>query len=75
MSSNAVGLSTDRKERLTLLLEKEKAELEEDERLRIKSKGMSSFLSREQKKAFSGEGGLEERLRRGRAGLVSEAVG
>ncbi|THH19037.1 hypothetical protein EW146_g2040 [Bondarzewia mesenterica] len=71
MSSNATSLESDRKERLTALLEKEKAELEAEERLRAKSKGMGGFLNHEQKKVFSGQGGLEERLRRGRAGLVS----
>ncbi|KAA1468013.1 hypothetical protein DENSPDRAFT_927029 [Dentipellis sp. KUC8613] len=72
MSSNANTLSSDRKERLTSLLEKEKAELEEEERLRAKSKGMGGFLSHEQKKVFGGQGGLEDRLRRGRAALVAE---
>ncbi|TFY79554.1 hypothetical protein EWM64_g4454 [Hericium alpestre] len=72
MTSNASSLDNERKERLTALLEKEKAELEAEERRRAKSKGMGSFLSHEQKKVFGGSGGLEERLRRGRAGLVAE---
>ncbi|TFY72781.1 hypothetical protein EVG20_g211 [Dentipellis fragilis] len=72
MSSNASSLSSNRKERLTALLEKEKAELEAEEQLRAKSKGMGGFLSHEQKKVFGGQGGLEDRLRRGRAGLVAE---
>lgn len=73
MTSNATSMSSERKERLAELLEKEKEELEREEKLRAKSKGMGGFLSHEQKKVFGGQGGLEERLRRGRAGLVSEA--
>jgi len=72
MSNNAAEMSTERKDRLNALLEKEKAELEAEERVRTKSKGMGGFLSHEQKKVFGGHGGLEERLRRGRAGLVSQ---
>jgi hypothetical protein len=72
MSTNAAEMSTERKDRLNALLEKEKAELEADERARAKSKGMGGFLSSEQKKVFGGHGGLEERLRRGRAGLVAQ---
>ncbi|KAI0068158.1 hypothetical protein BV25DRAFT_1904604 [Artomyces pyxidatus] len=72
MTANANSMSDDRKERLQALLEREKAELEAEERLREKSKGMGGFLSREQKKVFGGQGGLEDRLRRGRAGLVAE---
>ena len=72
MSSNAAEMSTERKDRLNALLEKEKAELEVEERARAKSKGMGGFLSNEQKKVFGGHGGLEERLRRGRAGLVAQ---
>ncbi|EIN13992.1 hypothetical protein PUNSTDRAFT_117607 [Punctularia strigosozonata HHB-11173 SS5] len=72
MSVNADSMNAERKQRLTELLEKEKAELEAEERARTKSKGMAGFLSHEQKKVFSGEGGLEERIRRGRSGLVRE---
>ena len=72
MSNNAAEMSTERKDRLNALLEKEKAELEAEERVRAKSKGMGGFLSHEQKKVFGGHGGLEERLRRGRAGLISQ---
>jgi hypothetical protein len=72
MTSNAAEMSTERKDRLNALLEKEKAELEAEERARSKSKGMGGFLSHEQKKVFGGHGGLEERLRRGRAGLVAQ---
>lgn len=72
MTSSAAEMSTERKDRLNALLEKEKAELEVEERARVKSKGMGGFLSNEQKKVFGGHGGLEERLRRGRAGLVAQ---
>jgi hypothetical protein len=72
MTTNAAEMSTERKDRLHALLEKEKAELEAEERARQKSKGMGGFLSNEQKKVFGGHGGLEERLRRGRAGLVAQ---
>ncbi|KIM47783.1 hypothetical protein M413DRAFT_439454 [Hebeloma cylindrosporum] len=73
MSSNANSMSEDRQKRLAALLEKEKAELEADERARAKSKGMSGFLSHEQKRVFGGVGGLEDRIRRGRGGLVVDA--
>lgn len=66
-------MSEDRQKRLAALLEKEKAELEEDERARAKSKGMSGFLSQEQKRVFGGVGGLEDRIRRGRGGMVVDA--
>jgi hypothetical protein len=70
MSSNAVVMSTERQQRLSALLEKEKAELAVEEQARAKSKGMGGFLSHEQKKVFGGSGGLEERIRRGRGGMV-----
>ena len=63
----------ERQERLKELLEREKAELEADEEARAKSKGMSGFLSHEQKKVFGGVGGLEDRIRRGRGGMVVDA--
>ncbi|KAG5644614.1 hypothetical protein DXG03_008092 [Asterophora parasitica] len=70
MTADADKMSVERQERLAALLEKEKAELEADEAARAKSKGMGGFLSQEQKKVFGGTGGLEERIRRGRGGLV-----
>ena len=73
MSSNATSLTSERKERLTELLAAEKAEAEEEEKARARSGGMGSFLSAEQKKVFTGAGGIEERIRRGRAGLVVDA--
>ena len=73
MTSNSTSMTAERQERLAALLEKEKAELEAEERARAKSKGMGNFLSHEQKKAFGGTGGLEDRIRRGRGGLVIDA--
>ncbi|KAH0590992.1 hypothetical protein H2248_001104 [Termitomyces sp. 'cryptogamus'] len=70
MSSNAVALSAEREVRLAALQEKERAELVADDAARVKSKGMASFLSSEQKKVFGGPGGLEDRIRRGRGALV-----
>lgn len=64
-------MSNERQEHLKKRLEEEKRELELEQELRAKSKGMSGFLNQEQKKVFGGSGDLEERLRRGRAGLVS----
>lgn len=73
MTSNASSMVVERQERLKELLEREKAELEADEEARAKSKGMSGFLSHEQKKVFGGVGGLEDRIRRGRGGMVVDA--
>ncbi|KAI0375160.1 hypothetical protein BV20DRAFT_251811 [Pilatotrama ljubarskyi] len=73
MSSNASALSVERREHLTQLLEREKAEMEAEERARAKSKGMGDFLSYEQKKVFGGTGGLEDRIRRGRGQMRVEA--
>jgi len=73
MQSNATTMSEDRQKRLTALLEKEKAELEADERARERGKGVSSFLSQEQKRVFGGSGGLEDRIRRGKGGMVVDA--
>lgn len=73
MQSGATSMEVERQQRLMALLEKEKAELEAEEQARIKSKGMGGFLGQEQKKVFGGVGGLEDRLRRGRGGLVAEA--
>ena len=73
MSSNAAKHEEERKERLLKLLEQEKADLEAEKKARAKSGGMGSFLSQEQKKVFSGAGGVEERIRRGRGGMIAEA--
>jgi hypothetical protein len=58
MASNVTTMSADRQQRLAALLEKEGAELKADEQARAKSKGMSGFLSQEQKRVFGGVGGL-----------------
>ena len=71
MSSNATEMSSKRQEHLKKLLEQEKRELELEQELRAKSKGTGGFLNQEQKRVFGGSGDLGERLRRGRAGLVS----
>ncbi|KAG2155608.1 Pre-mRNA splicing factor-domain-containing protein [Suillus clintonianus] len=73
MQSGAASMEVERQQRLMALLEKEKADLEAEEQARSKSKGMGGFLGQEQKKVFGGVGGLEDRLRRGRGGLVAEA--
>ncbi|KAF8167678.1 Pre-mRNA splicing factor-domain-containing protein [Crassisporium funariophilum] len=73
MTSNASSMSVDRQQRLAALLEKEKAELEADEKARVQSKGMSGFLAQEQKRVFGGVGGLEDRIRRGKGGMVVDA--
>lgn len=74
MSSNATAMQVERQERLAAMLEKEKREMAEEEMARSKSGGMGNFLSHEQKKVFGG-GGLEERIRRGRGGLVADKDG
>ncbi|PCH33998.1 hypothetical protein WOLCODRAFT_135438 [Wolfiporia cocos MD-104 SS10] len=73
MTSDASAMSVERRERLALLLEQEKKEAEAEERIRAKSRGMGGFLSHEQKKVFGGEGGLEERIRRGRGQMRVDA--
>ncbi|KAG2156665.1 Pre-mRNA splicing factor-domain-containing protein [Suillus bovinus] len=73
MQSGAASMEVERQQRLMAMLEKEKADLEVEERARAKSKGMGGFLGQEQKKVFGGVGGLEDRLRRGRGGLVADA--
>jgi len=73
MTTAAEAAKIERQERLTKLLEKEKADLAAEEAARAKSKGMGGFLSHESKKVFGGSGGLEDRIRRGRGGLVIDA--
>ncbi|CAK5280604.1 unnamed protein product [Mycena citricolor] len=73
MSSDANTMSAERQQRLAMLLEKEKADLARDEEDRRKSQGMGNFLSKEQKKVFGGSIGLEDRIRRGRGGMVVDA--
>jgi len=71
MASSASDLTTERQQRLAALRAKEEAALEAEEKSRAKSKGMGGFLSNEQKKVYNG--GLEERIRRGRGGMVVDA--
>lgn len=71
MQSNATSMNAERRERLATLLEKEKTELAEEEQKR--AKGMSSYLNSESKRVFGGSGGLEDRIRRGRGGMVIDA--
>ncbi|GJE85848.1 pre-mRNA-splicing factor CWC25 [Phanerochaete sordida] len=73
MTANASEMSVERREHLTKLLEREKAEHEAEEQARAKSGGMGSFLSHEQKKVFGGIGGIEDRIRRGRGGMHVDA--
>ncbi|KAF8844105.1 hypothetical protein BDN67DRAFT_922442 [Paxillus ammoniavirescens] len=73
MQSQASTVEVERQKRLLELLEKEKAELEAENEARMRSKGMGGFLSQEQKKVFGGVGGLEDRIKRGRGGLVVDA--
>lgn len=73
MSSNASNMQEERKKRLAELLEKEKAELAREEQERAKSAksgGLGGFMSADYKKVYSGEGGLEDRIRRSRGTLV-----
>lgn len=71
MSSNANSMSSERQERLKTLLEQEKLEVEAEQKAREKSRGMSGYLNQEQKRMMSA-GGLEERIKRGRQGMISE---
>jgi hypothetical protein len=71
MSSSASNLTVERQQRLAALRAKEEAELEVEEKARARSKGMGGFLSNEQKKVYTG--GLEERIRRGKGGMVVDA--
>ncbi|KAG7452364.1 uncharacterized protein BT62DRAFT_926559 [Guyanagaster necrorhizus] len=73
MTADATVMSSERKERLAQMLEKEKADHAAEEQARAKSKGMGGFLSQESKKVFGGSGGLEDRIRRGRGGMVVDA--
>ncbi|EJT99967.1 hypothetical protein DACRYDRAFT_68900 [Dacryopinax primogenitus] len=68
MSTSAVRLTEERKERLEKLLEQEKVEAAAEEARRKGSK--ASFLEREEMRMVGGDMSLEERMRRsGRQGL------
>jgi hypothetical protein len=71
MQSNASNAEADRRARLTTLLAAERAQAEADERARARAgPGGPAFLAAESRKVFSGEGGLAERMRRGKVGMV-----
>jgi len=75
MSSSANELTVDRRQRLEALLAKEKEEKEREEREkmeRAKTGGVGGFLDGERKRVYAGgmEGGLAERIRRGRGAMV-----
>ena len=70
MGSNASSLRDDRVERIVKYRDQEKEELEREGNLKAGSREYGSFLMAEQRKIYGGAGGLEDRIRRGRAGLV-----
>ncbi|KAF8581641.1 hypothetical protein K439DRAFT_204702 [Ramaria rubella] len=75
MSSSAHELTSERRQRLEMMLiqEKEEQEREEKERQRhAKTGGVGGFLDGERRKVYAGgmEGGLAERIRRGRGAMV-----
>jgi len=75
MSSSANELTVERRQRLEELLVKEKEEKEREEKekmLRAKTGGVGGFLDAERKRVYAGgmEGGLAERVRRGRGAMV-----
>lgn len=74
MTVSAHDLELERRQRLEAMLEKEKEELEREnrERLRLSKTGVGGFLEGERRRVYAGgmEGGLAERIRRGRATLV-----
>ena len=71
MQAGAATMDEERKARLAALLEKEKAELAEEEKKR--AKGMSSYLNSESKRVYGGDIGLADRIKRGRGGMVVDA--
>lgn len=73
MTSSASDMQDERKKRITELLAREKADLAKEELERaksVKSGGVVGFMSADYKKVYSGEGGLEDRIRRSRGTLV-----
>jgi hypothetical protein len=76
MSSSAHELTSERRQRLEAMLVQEKEEKEREERDRLrhaKSGGVGGFLDGERRKVYAGgmEGGLAERIKRGRGGMVA----
>jgi hypothetical protein len=72
MTSNASQLTVDRQKRLQAMLEAEVAEAERERKARERNRDAGGFLSQEAKKVYGGMG-LEERVRRGRGGMVVDA--
>jgi len=74
MTASAGALEVDRRRRLENMLQIEKEELEREdrERARLAKNGVGGFLEGERRRVYAGglEGGLAERIRRGRATLV-----
>lgn len=75
MSSSAQELTSDRRQRLEAMLEQEKEAKEREESQRLqhaKSGGIGGFLDNERRRVYAGgmEGGLAERIKRGRGGMV-----
>jgi hypothetical protein len=71
MTTSASTLTAERQQRLAALRVEEGAKLEAEEKSRARSRGMGGFLNHEQKQIYNG--GLEERIRRGRGGMVVDA--
>jgi len=73
MASDASAVESSRQARLAVYDAQEKAEMEaEDAKRRRAGKDNKSSFVREQEKVLYGSMGLEDRLKRGRAGLVRE---
>jgi hypothetical protein len=75
MTSSAQEMNLERRQRLEKMLkqETEEKEREDQERMRrSKSGGVGGFLDGERRKVYAGgmEGGLGERIRRGRGAMV-----
>ncbi|KIJ25758.1 hypothetical protein M422DRAFT_273282 [Sphaerobolus stellatus SS14] len=75
MTSSANELTTERRQRLEGLLAREKEEKDREDRERMersKIGGVGGFLDGERKRVYAGgmEGGLAERIRRGRGAMI-----
>ena len=75
MSSSAHELTSERRQRLEKMLAQEKDEKEKEERQRLqhaKNGGVGGFLDGERRRVYAGgmEGGLAERIKRGKSGMV-----
>jgi Pre-mRNA splicing factor len=75
MSSSAQELTSERRQRLEAMLAQEREAKEREERQRLqhaKSGGIGGFLDGERRRVYAGgmEGGLAERIKRGRGNMV-----